>query len=148
MVYTQTLYETDFVQWLDRTAQLLKERRFDELELEKLVEEIEALNQSEKQVLESSLESLLIHLLKWHYQPGHRARMWQVTIQEQRQQIAKLLKDSPSLKNYILNRYKACYMRARQQADKETVIFLQTFPEECPYSMADILNPGFFPVAA
>jgi uncharacterized damage-inducible protein DinB len=63
------LYETDFAQWLDRTAQLLKEKRFDELDLDNLVEEIEALNRSEKREVESRLEVLLMHLLKWHYQP-------------------------------------------------------------------------------
>ena len=146
-MYTTTLYDTDFVQWLDCTAQLLKERRFDELELDKLIEEIETLNQHEKQAIEQSLEILLTHLLKWHYQPGHRSRIWQSTIQEQRQRIAKLLKDSPSLKNYVQYKFKACYALARQRADAETIIFLQSFPEQCPYSMTEILNADFFPSA-
>lgn len=145
MIYTKTLYDTDFVQWLDCTAQLLKERRFDELELEKLVEEIESLNRNEKREIENSLEILLTHLLKWHYQPGHRSRIWQATIQEQRQQLAKRLKDSPSLKNYVQNKLKVSYGIARQRADAETIIFLQSFPERCPYSIDDILNPAFFP---
>jgi hypothetical protein len=144
-MYTTTLYDTDFVQWLDRTARLLKERRFDELELDKLIEEIETLNRHEKEELENSLEVLLTHLLKWHYQPGHRSRIWQSTIQEQRQGIAKLLKDSPSLKNYVQYKVKACYVRARQRADAETIIFLQNFPEQCPYGITEILNPDFFP---
>jgi hypothetical protein len=145
MTYTKTPYDTDFVQWLDHTAKLLKQRRFDELELENLIEEIEALNRSEKREIKSHLEVLLLYLLKWHYQPGHRSRSWQSTIREQRRQILRLLKDSPSLKNHVSNELKDSYAIARERADEESIVFLQNFPEQCPYQITDILNPDFFP---
>jgi hypothetical protein len=145
MTYTKTLYDTDFVQWLARTAQLLKERRFDELDLDNLIEEIEALNRSEKREIESRLEVLLMHLLKWQYQPEHQSRSWQATIREQRRQVLKLLKDSPSLKNHVLNELDECYTIARERAAEETTIFLQNFPEQCPYQITEILNPEFLP---
>jgi Domain of unknown function DUF29 len=139
------LYETDFAQWLDQTAQLLKEKRFDELDLDNLVEEIEALNRSEKREVESRLEVLLMHLLKWHYQPEHQSRSWQSTIQEQKRQLLRLLKDSPSLKNHLAKEVDDCYAIAREKAAEETTIFLENFPEQCPYVIADVLSPDFLP---
>jgi hypothetical protein len=140
------LYETDFAQWLDQTAQLLKERRFDELDLDNLVEEIEALNRSEKREVESRLEVLLMHLLKWHYQPEHQSRSWKSTIHEQRRQLLRLLKDSPSLKNHLAKEFDECYAIAREKAAEETTIFLENFPEQCPYAIVDVLSPDFLPI--
>ena len=39
----RSLYERDFCLWLEQQSELLRERRFDELDLANLVEEIEAM---------------------------------------------------------------------------------------------------------
>jgi Domain of unknown function DUF29 len=140
-----SLYASDFSLWLDHTAQLLRDRRFNELDLDNLVEEIEALNRSEKREVESRLEVLLMHLLKWHYQPEHQSRSWKATIREQRRQILRLLKDSPSLKGHLSQEFDACYTTAREKASEETTIFLEKFPAQCPYGIAEVLNPDFLP---
>jgi hypothetical protein len=144
-VIMPSLYKSDFSLWLDHTAQLLRERRFNELDLENLVEEIEALNRSEKREVESRLEVLLMHLLKWHYQPEHQSRGWQATIREQRRQLLRLLKDSPSLKGHLSQEFDACYVIAREKASEETTIFLENFPTQCPYAITEVLSPDFLP---
>lgn len=65
----QQLYETDFVEWVDQAAELLKQGRFDELDLENLIDEVETLGRSEKRALESNLRVVILHLLKWEHQP-------------------------------------------------------------------------------
>lgn len=40
---------------------------------------------------------LLMHLLKWQYQPDRRSKSWERTIKEQRRQIHRELKATPSL---------------------------------------------------
>jgi Domain of unknown function DUF29 len=144
-VIMPSLYTSDFSLWLEQTAQLLKARQFNEIDLDNLVEEIEALNRSEKREVESRLEVLLMHLLKWHYQPEHQSRSWQATIREQRRQILRLLKDSPSLKGHLSQEFNACYAIAREKASDETAIFLENFPAQCPYVIAEVLNPDFLP---
>jgi hypothetical protein len=47
-VNTPSLYDTDFLLWIDATAALLKNRRFDNLDLDNLIEEIESLGRSDK----------------------------------------------------------------------------------------------------
>jgi hypothetical protein len=84
MTYTATLHDTNFYTWTTQTAQLLKERRFSELDLENLIEEIEDLGRSEYRALGSRLEVLLMHLLKTRYQPEMHIKSWDLTIQEQR----------------------------------------------------------------
>lgn len=140
-----SLYQADFSLWLDQTAQLLKSRQFHELDIDHLVEEIEALNRSEKREVESRLEVLLMHLLKWQYQPEHQSRSWQATIREQRRQLLRLLKDSPSLTGHLSQAVDECYTIAREKAADETTIFLENFPAQCPYAIAEVLDPDFLP---
>ena len=59
------LYEQDFYLWIQTTAELLKQGRLTELDLENLIDEIETMGRSEKRALESNLEVLLMHLLKY-----------------------------------------------------------------------------------
>jgi Domain of unknown function DUF29 len=69
MTYTTTLYDTDFYTWTTQTVDLLKERRFSELDFVNLIEEIEDLGRSEYRALGSRLEVVLMDLLKVKYQP-------------------------------------------------------------------------------
>lgn len=93
-------YLADFNAWTAQTAQLLRERRWRELDLERLIEEVEDLGKSESRGIVSQLTRLLLHLLKWHYQPQRRSDSWLDSITDARTQIELALEDSPSLKNY------------------------------------------------
>ena len=95
------LYEADFYEWTRQQAKLLRERRWDDLDLENLVEEVQSVGISDKREIASlGFWVLLAHLLKWMFQPGIRNNSWSGTIDEQRSRIGRVLADSPSLKNY------------------------------------------------
>src|SRR3982750_3295215 len=94
------LYESDFYAWTQEQARLLRERRWNDLDLENLVDEVESVGRSDKRQIESRLEILIAHLLKWKYQPGGRGNSWSSTIFEQRNRIAGLVEDSPSLREF------------------------------------------------
>jgi len=141
----QQLYETDFAEWLEATAQLLKKRQFTELDLDNLIEEIEALSRSDKREIRSRLIKLLSHLLKYTYQPEKRSQSWTSTIVEQRRQILLILEDSPSLKTYVTDVFTSCYERARQDAADKTELSIDRFPQDCPVSQADVLTEGWLP---
>jgi Domain of unknown function DUF29 len=139
------LYETDFVQWTDRTVQLLRERQFNALDLDNIIEEIQDLGRRERQALYSNLKIVLLHLLKWQFQPSKRTNSWRATLREHRQRIQLQLKDSPSLNPYLAQSVDDCYTNARDLATDETGLPLSNFPETCPYEMSLILDPGFLP---
>jgi Domain of unknown function DUF29 len=112
MTYTTTLYDADFVQWSDRTAQLLREQRFADLDLEHLIEEIEDLGNRHRDALESQLTRLLMHLLKYEFQPEQRSGSWLGSIKESRKQIKRLFRKYPSLKVYLEQCWEDCYADA------------------------------------
>lgn len=125
-----SLYDRDYSLWLETTATLLRSKDFAGLDLENLIEEIEAMGRSEKRELYNRLIVLLLHLLKWDYQPSHRSNSWLSTINKQRRQIIKLLEDSPSLKNYLQEHFGECYQIARKDASSETGLPLAHFLEQ------------------
>ncbi|XWK88973.1 MAG: DUF29 domain-containing protein [Phormidium sp.] len=135
-----SLYEQDFYLWIETTAQQLKEGKFDEVDLTNLIEEIESMGRSEKRELKSRLIVLLMHLLKWQYQPEKRSESWRSTISEQRICIEGLLEDSPSLKPLISEVFDDCYQKARLKAADETGIKLNFFPKESPFTLEETLQ--------
>lgn len=64
-----TLYDRDYYQWLTETAYLLAEGRLSEMDVPNLLDEIEAMGKSQKRAIAAYLRVLLLHLLKWQYQP-------------------------------------------------------------------------------
>ena len=137
------LYNQDYYQWLIHTAKLLEQKEFTKLDLENLIEEIESLGKSEKRAIKSNLIIVILHLLKWRYQPEKRSNSWKSSIREHRRRIQELLTDSPSLKNYLPEILADCYLAAKKQASDETGLSVVAFPEQCPFSLAECLDEDF-----
>jgi len=138
----------DFNLWIEQTAQLLRSHRWDEIDLEHLIEEVEGLGKSERRAITSQLTRLLLHLLKWQYQPQRRSDSWLDSITDSRTQIELAILDSPSLKSYPTEQLQESYQRARRQAAKQTEMLISTFPEECPYSLELVLDEDWLPEAS
>lgn len=138
-------YLTDFNSWIDQTVQYLRERRWYEIDVEHLIEEVEDLGKSERRAIASQLTRLLLHLLKWQYQPQRRSDTWLDSITDARTQIELTIEDSPSLKNYLTDQLEDSYQRARRQAAKQTHIQISVFPKECPYLVELILDEDWLP---
>jgi hypothetical protein len=146
MITTNNLYAEDYNLWLEKAADLLKNKNFTELDLENLIEEIESMGRSEKNALKSNLRVLIMHLLKYKFQPQNRSNSWLYTIYEHRQRLKDTFSDSPSLKNYYIEVLDDCYQHARKEAAIETGLPLSIFPQDNPFSPDEILDADFFPV--
>jgi hypothetical protein len=138
-------YHQDFYGWTQEQAKLLRERRIDEIDLDNLLEEVESMGKSEKRELESRLEVLLMHLLKWHYQPNFQGKSWELTIREQRAKSIRHLKENPSLKGQLADIFVFAYEDARLWAARETGLSLDIFPESCPWTFEQVIDTEFFP---
>jgi hypothetical protein len=139
------LYDQDYCLWIETMAELLKNKQFSELDLENLIEEIEDMGRSQRDSLESNLIVVLLHLLKWKYQPQMRSGSWQRSIIEHRRRINKAFKDSPSLKRYFLEIYDEAYQSGRKQAAAETGLNLAIFPLENPFTREQMLDNDYLP---
>ncbi|WP_107670378.1 DUF29 domain-containing protein [Cyanothece sp. BG0011] len=144
-INSSTLYDTDFNLWIEATVKQLKSGDFNEIDLDNLIEEIEAMGRSEKRELKSRLAILIMHLLKWKYQGIKRSNSWLNTIREQRLQLSLLLQDSPSLKPLLEQEFEQWYNYAKKEAAKETKLSLNTFPESCPFTIEMVLDSDFLP---
>jgi predicted DNA-binding ribbon-helix-helix protein len=140
-----TLYDRDYYQWLTETAYLLSEGRLSEMDVPNLLDEIEAIGKSQKRAISSYLRVLLLHLLKWQYQPQKRSGSWRSSIRNARLALAERLAESPSLKPYPETVLSPCYRAARANAADETGLPLATFPETPPFDLQDILSEEFLP---
>jgi Domain of unknown function DUF29 len=138
------LYEQDFNLWIQTTADLLKQKDFTQLDLDNLIEEIESMGRNHRRAMESNLEVVLSHLLKYQYQPKRRSRSWLMTLREHRKRLNNSLEDNPSLKPYFLGILAVCYQEAREMAKLETGLDITTFPEELPFTPTQILDTEFF----
>ena len=140
-----TLYETDFYAWTQRQAELLRAAEFSEVDWNNLIEEIETLGRSDKRELISRLEVLLMHLLEWQFQAQKRGKSWRATIAEQRRRLRGLLAESPSLRAQLDEFVTNTYPDAVQAAAIETGLPTQTFPLQCPWRAAQIMDEEFWP---
>jgi DNA-binding transcriptional regulator YdaS (Cro superfamily) len=138
-------YDHDYYAWLTRQAALLAERRFADLDLDNLIDEIQDLARSEKREIDNRLNVLLVHLLKWSHQPAQRSGGWASTIIEQRARLLKRLQESPSLRAYPGEVLDEEYAIARDKAAAETGLRAATFPKSCPYTIDQVLDPDFLP---
>lgn len=138
-------YEKDFYSWTQEQAELLKNGRFSELDIDNLIEEVESMGRSEKRELESRLTILLLHLLKWKFQEVRRGRSWQLSIDEQRIQFEKTLNENPGLKPALDQIIKDAYKLAVIKAARETKISKAVFPECCPWNLVQLIEEGFYP---
>lgn len=141
----RSLYDEDLYAWAMQSARMVRERRFDALDIEHLAEELESMGKSELRALESGLAVLLAHLLKWEYQPSRRSKSWQRTLIEQRKQIARLLRDSPSLEPKLAEILPDAYDSALRLAADETGRDEESFPQQCPFRVEEALDKDFYP---
>ncbi len=135
-----SLYDTDYVAWLQEQVAHLRAGRLAALDVEHVAEVLESLMRKERRVLGNRLEVLILHLLKWDHQPGQRANRWRATIEEQRTRIGRLLRDSPSLKPEVEPMCHDVYPDAVRAAAIETLLSASVFPAELPYTLEQIFE--------
>jgi hypothetical protein len=141
----KSLYEVDFVRWVETTAEQLRQQNYAAVDWANLIEEIEDMSRRERKSLKSNLVVILLHLLKWQYQPEGRSGSWRGSIREHRRRVNDDLKDSPSLIPYLQEVFAECYANARAQAADETDLPLDIFPLSCPYTPEQFLDSEYLP---
>jgi hypothetical protein len=141
----ESLYRKDFHSWCFNQANMIREKLFDELDIENLAEEVESVGRSEESELENRLAILISHLLKWKYQPDRQSKSWAFTVREQRKKVMRLLKKNPSLKSKEDEAFESAYSDAVMRTEKVTKLDIDIFPEKMPFSQDDVLKEGWLP---
>ena len=139
------LYEHDFYAWANTQAALLRARKLEAADIENIAEEIASMGRSEKRELVSRLTVLLLHLLKWQYQPERRGSSWEASIIVHRRDLQVHLDDNPSLKSKLGESIAYAYSNAAITAVGETGLPKSTFPTTCPWTFGQIMDQDFWP---
>ena len=140
-----TLYEQDFYAWANQQAALLRAGRLTDADIANIAEEIESMGRSEKRELVNRLAVLLLHLLKWEFQPGLRGNSWRLSIEEQRYRLELHMADNPSLNATLDAAMLDAYRLARVEAERETGLARRIFPSVCPYDYDQATRADFWP---
>jgi hypothetical protein len=143
-----SLYDRDFHAWANEQAALLRAGRFTDADIEHIAEEIESMGKTEKRELVSRLAVLLLHLLKWQFQPERRSASWEATIMVQRRDLHRHMADNPSLRSKLDEAIADSYGNARILAGAETGLGLKAFPAACPWSFDQMMAADFWPGTA
>ena len=140
-----TDYEDDFAAWAFEQAELLRQKRFTEVDLPNIVEELESVGKEQRHALELSYRLVISRLLKWQFQPQLRSRSWTQTIDRERANIERREEDNPSLAADAKRIVDRMYRYAVREAARDTDLPKSTFPAECPYSLEQLRDPDWMP---
>ncbi len=141
------IYEQDYPEWLDITLNQLQNQDLENIDWEHLIEEITALGSEQRHKVESYLLRLLIHLLIYDYWKSEKdwsGKGWQKEIDNFRLELDLLL-ESKVLYNFCEKVLDKIYSKARSNAIRKSELSPTIFPETCPYSLTEILNPDWLP---
>lgn len=141
-------YDDDFYGWCLEQAALVRAGRLGELDRENVAEELESLGNEQPHSLRSHYLVLLLHLLKWRFQPKRRTRSWAGTIVRERGNAVERLAGNRGLEQHKRRLFVEAYRRARIEAVAETGLSPATFPPECPFTFDQALDDEFWPDAA
>jgi hypothetical protein len=138
-------YDQDLAVWYQRQADLLREGRFDQIDLENLIEELEVAVKNLRRELSSRLEVLIMHLLKCEFQHERISAGWLGTLGEQRSEIDKLLAENPSLAPGVMQVATKVFPRAARRAATATGLPQTAFPTANPYTREQLLDDSYVP---
>lgn len=140
-----SLYDRDFYAWATQQAALLRAGDLAAADIAHIAEEIDSMGKTEKRELISRLKVLLLYLLKWRHQPALRGTSWRLSIEEQRRELVRHLRDNPSLKAKLPEAIADAYGDALIVAERETGLARSTFAPTCPFAFAQMIDDGFWP---
>lgn len=140
----KSLYESNYLQWLEETIKCLKNRQLADIDYENLIEELEDLAKNEKRRVRSLLEQIIRHLLLfqyWDLEKLRNANHWAAEITSFRNQLNEDL--TANLRNHLAENFSIIYSHALDYVKAKTM--LTNLPEVCPYSLEQILDKNWLP---
>jgi hypothetical protein len=135
--------ERDLYSWLVEQARLVRDGRWQAIDQDNLAKEIEGLAQQQFDKLESAIQGLLMHLLKWDHPAIRRSRGRVQSMQSQRQAVADVLVRNPGLAPRLPEAIAHCYRKARAEAANDVGLDESSFPAKCPYDWDEIVAREF-----
>ncbi|NJN46202.1 MAG: DUF29 domain-containing protein [Candidatus Competibacteraceae bacterium] len=139
------LHVSDVYAWALQNAELIRQRRFAEIDIDNVAGALESVGRHEQDALAECLTGLLARLLRWRHQLTRREKSWQTLIQDQRAHVQEIFAKNPSLRVGLEALVRDVYSSARQVAACEANLKLELFPQDCPFQTEQVLDPSYWP---
>jgi ABC-2 type transport system ATP-binding protein/lipopolysaccharide transport system ATP-binding protein len=131
--------------WVEQTSQLLRAGCWEDVDLNRLLAEVESLGHEDSSAIEDKLTELLLRLLKWQYRPRERSERWRDLIDQARAQIEHAVHVNPGLSGEVQEHLKDAYRKARHAAARHTGLPFSAFPTQCPIPVSKVLDRAWLP---
>jgi len=138
----RTFDDIDDTRKMIETSALLRLGKFDRIDVAWLEDQVLSMAKSDQRAVTSAMDELLLHLLKWKYQPKRRGSSWENSIRKQRNELSDI---SKTLRNHLESKLENCYRLAVNYAVTETNLKKSVFPTECEWDLTQILDDTFYP---
>jgi len=135
-----TPYETDIAAWAEQNAELIRARRWQEVDAEHVLEEIEALGNDRRSARDSHVVRVMEHLLQLRcisreQTLRYNAETWRGSVALHRSEALRLLRRSASLRPELNAQLLAdLYADARGIFVDCQFEHAQMAPEQCPFT--------------
>ena len=142
---SETIYQSDYLLWLEETIHRLRCHNFTELDIDHLIEELEDLGNERRNAVVSLLDQIIRHLLLleyWQVARDYNVTHWRGEIYNFRVQLGDRL--TKTLYNYLLSELDKIYRRSLKAVQIKTENAVD-FPAVCPYSVDQLLDIDWLP---
>jgi hypothetical protein len=140
-------HKEDIYKWASLQADLLKENKYDELDIENIIYEFEKLGNLGKNTLVDKFYSIITRFILWYYRTNEDNESWKCDIEQYRKIIDNLIKESPSLEEQLPSLLENAYaiVFIEFNAPKNNHDLITTIPSVCPYTLEQIMDKQYYP---
>ncbi len=135
--------ELEYDRWLEEQIEILRQRRFEHLDVENLIEELEALGRAEKSSVKSLVYQIILHLLLidyWKEESEYSRNHWLAEVNAFQLQLEDKL--TTNLTKLAEDNLPRLYAQAKKNAVRKSRLSCCRFPDCCPYTLEDIKSRG------
>ncbi|MBD2279445.1 DUF29 domain-containing protein [Aphanizomenon flos-aquae] len=138
------LYKSDYLAWYEMTLEQIKNDQLNDLDLDSLSEVLENLVRDTKRSGESYLRQIIIHLLLIEYWEAEsiNRRRWAAEIVNFRNELETDM--TRNLRKHLNEEKENNYQKAIKYVIAKTGLKKNTFPEQCPYTLEQLINDDWF----
>ena len=138
------LFEKNEQLWSEKMIELLEQNRLNEIDTVNLKVYLIEMGASNKREVKSKITTLLLHLLKWLYQPTHRSRSWRVSIIRERKELKEIFIKNTNLEKYAHECFDDSFTDAIKYAEIE-IKSKKKLPKVHVFSVEQALDNNFWP---
>ena len=136
------LYHQDLNLWRQEVVNAIQNKQLENMDWDNLIDEINDMTASERRALRSYTKRLIEHILKlmyWNSQKEYNQRGWEKEVVNFREEIKSILKESPSLNNYLEQNYLEWYQKSVKAMKREF-----TIPDNNLVDLEEIMTDEYF----